>query len=64
MHNNEHYNTCLYLLLGLVTYLIHGLFNNYLDTDKTAFLFFASMALLVQLDLDFKSKIIVPDKHT
>lgn len=62
--NNEHYNTCLYLLLGLVTYLIHGLFNNYLDTDKTAFLFFASMALLVQLDLDFKSKIIVPDKHT
>lgn len=59
--NTEHYNTCLYLLLGLVTYLIHGLFNNYLDTDKTAFLLFASMALLVQLDLDFKSKIIVPN---
>ncbi len=59
--NTEHYNTCLYLLLGLVTYLIHGLFNNYLDTDKTAFLLFSSMALLVQLDLDYKSKIIVPN---
>ncbi|MBK9477507.1 MAG: O-antigen ligase family protein [Bacteroidetes bacterium] len=60
-NNTENYNTCLYLLLGLVTYLIHGLFNNYLDTDKTAFLLFSSMALLVQLDLDFKSKIIVPN---
>ena len=55
--NTEQYNTCLYLLLGFVTYLIHGLFNNYLDTDKTAFLLFASMSLLVQHDLDFRSKL-------
>ncbi|MBL0046720.1 MAG: O-antigen ligase family protein [Bacteroidetes bacterium] len=32
------------LLLGFFMYCIHGFFNNYLDTDKAAFLFYASLS--------------------
>lgn len=43
--------TALYLLLGLVTYLSHGFLNNYLDIDKTAALFWASLAGIAALDV-------------
>lgn len=41
----------LYLLLGLVTYYIHGIINNFLDMDKTTALFWAASALIVVLDI-------------
>ncbi len=37
-------------LLGLVTYLVHGTLNNFLDTDKVAVPFWAFVAILVVLD--------------
>lgn len=54
-------------LLGFVTYSIHGLFNNFLDTDKVAFLFWSSISILVTIDtcseqeenLDTKKKLII-----
>jgi O-antigen ligase len=39
------------LFLGLMTYFIHGVLNNYLDTDKASALFWGFLATLVALDL-------------
>lgn len=36
---------------GLFTYLFHSMFNNFLDTDKAAFLFYSSIGVIVALDL-------------
>ncbi|UTW63340.1 O-antigen ligase family protein [bacterium SCSIO 12741] len=38
-------------ILGQTTYLIHGVLNNFLDTDKASVPFWASAALVVSLDL-------------
>lgn len=43
--------TLLMVLLGLVTYLTHGLLNNYLDIDKTALLFWSFIAIIAAIDL-------------
>jgi O-antigen ligase len=37
--------------LGLMTYFIHGVLNNYLDTDKASAPFWGFMAMLVAIDL-------------
>ena len=39
------------LLLGLVTYYLHGLLNNFLDTDKASALFWAFTAAIVAIDV-------------
>ena len=39
------------LYLGLLTYFIHGVLNNYLDTDKASAPFWGFLAMLVMLDL-------------
>nr|MDQ3072503.1 hypothetical protein [Bacteroidota bacterium] len=36
---------------GLVTYFVHALFNNYLNVDKAAFLFWGALSLLATLDV-------------
>ena len=38
-------------LLGLITYVIHGFLNNYLDLDKTASLFWAFAGLITAMNL-------------
>ena len=35
------------LYLGLLTYFIHGVLNNYLDTDKASAPFWGFLAMLV-----------------
>ncbi len=42
------------LLLGLITYLAHGILNNFLDTDKASALFWGFIAVLVSLDIYYK----------
>lgn len=37
--------------VGLMTYFIHGLVNNYLDTDKASVPFWGFLAILVAIDL-------------
>lgn len=37
--------------LGLITYYIHGMLNNFLDTDKASIPFWGFIAILVALDL-------------
>jgi O-antigen ligase len=39
------------ILLGLITYYIHGLLNNFLDTDKASVPFWAFTAILVAFDI-------------
>ena len=39
------------LLLGLITYYLHGLLNNFLDTDKASALFWGFTAALVAIDI-------------
>ena len=40
--------------LGLVTYFLHGIFNNFLTTDKAAFLVWGGLAVLCVLDIKYK----------
>jgi O-antigen ligase len=42
------------LTLAIVTYLVHSLFNNFLDTDKVAFIFWSSVCMIVMIDLSRK----------
>jgi O-antigen ligase len=44
------------LLVGMVTYLVHGLFNNFLDTDKAAFLFWGAISMVVTLHVYEKER--------
>lgn len=38
-------------LLGLITYLIHGIMNNFLDTDKLSVPFWGFTAIIVAIDI-------------
>jgi putative inorganic carbon (hco3(-)) transporter len=42
------------LLLGFITYLIHGTLNNFLDTDKASALFWGFSAVFVSLNISLK----------
>ena len=39
------------ILMGLITYFVHGTLNNFLDTDKLSVPFWAFIAMLVSLDV-------------
>jgi len=41
------------VLLSLTSYYIHGVLNNFLDTDKASALFWGFTAILVALDLKY-----------
>jgi O-antigen ligase len=40
--------------IGLITYYVHGLMNNFLDTDKLSALFWAYTAIIVVFDIQTK----------
>ncbi len=39
------------ILLGLITYYVHGMLNNFLDTDKASVPFWGFIAILVTIDI-------------
>jgi hypothetical protein len=43
------------VFLGLMTYFVHGVLNNYLDTDKASALFWGYFAIMLALDLQSSS---------
>jgi len=45
---------CIGIFLGLMTYFVHGFFNNFLDTDKLSLPFWAFLAALVTMDLYYR----------
>jgi putative inorganic carbon (hco3(-)) transporter len=48
-------NFSLSIFLGLITYIIHGFLNNFLDQDKIAFPFWTFTAIIIATDLYYKS---------
>ena len=48
----------LYIILGLSTYFIHGVLNNFLDTDKASVPVWGFIAMLVALDVYHKKNTI------
>ena len=44
------------VLVGLVSYYLHGLLNNFLDTDKISVLFWGYTAMLVAMDVYHRGK--------
>ncbi len=49
--------------LSLLTYYIHGVFNNFLDTDKLSVPFWAFTAVIVALDVYSEKKSIIPENQ-
>ena len=47
----------LVILLGFITYVVHGGLNNFLDTDKASVPFWGFVAALVAIDLYHKNKV-------
>lgn len=41
-------------MIALITYMIHGFLNNFLDTDKASSLFWGFIAAIVSLDIYYK----------
>ena len=51
IENREMKALVMVLLLGLITYFVHGTLNNYLDTDKIATPFWGMIAALVAIEI-------------
>lgn len=49
----EHKMLVYSILLGLITFYTHGLFNTFSDYDKMAVLYWGSLAILVRMDLRY-----------
>tara|TARA_Y100000782_G_scaffold115256_1_gene156260 strand:+ start:3993 stop:5504 length:1512 start_codon:yes stop_codon:yes gene_type:complete len=49
--------TILAVLLGLVTFYFHGIFNAFSDQDKMAFLYYGSLGMLLLADINLKNQI-------
>jgi hypothetical protein len=50
------------LMLALLTYFIHGIMNNFLDTDKASVPVWGFMAAIVALDLYGSGKKVISEK--
>jgi len=48
-------------LLGLLTYVVHGMLNNYLDTDKASVPFWGFIALIVAIDIYHSKSLYEPE---
>jgi len=53
LKERKHKILLLSALLGLITYYIHGLLNNFLDTDKASAPFWGFTAIIVAFDIYF-----------
>ena len=51
LRNRDQRNLAMGVFLGLMTYFVHGVLNNYLDTDKASALFWGFFALLMVWNL-------------
>jgi O-antigen ligase len=55
---NSKYKIAIYgAMCGLITFYVHGLFNNFLDTEKMSILFYGSLAILVAIDFKITEEI-------
>lgn len=54
-NRHKHRNLLIGMYLGFITYLVHGIVNFFLDTDKSSVLFWGIIAAFVAYDLKRKS---------
>ncbi len=60
--NRDSANLILFLTISVITYYVHGIMNNFLDTDKLAVPFWAITSMIVALDVNSeKLKVITND---
>jgi hypothetical protein len=52
--DGEYKTILLSLILALVTYFVHGLLNNYLDTDKAAVPIWGAVATILALEVNLR----------
>lgn len=57
INDRELKNIVLVILLGFITYIVHGGLNNFLDTDKASVPFWGFVAMLVTIDIYHRKKI-------
>ena len=62
-HDREMRTLILALILSLATYFIHGILNNYLDTDKAAVPIWAFCAAFIALEQYNKTQLESEDKR-
>ena len=55
--SSNHKTLILGILLGIVTFYTHGLFNSFIDSSKIAILVYGGLGILVSLDTHLKKKI-------
>jgi O-antigen ligase len=53
----------LFLVLSLVTYYVHGVFNNFLETEKLAVPFWGLTAMIVALDVYYPKKELLKEEN-
>ncbi|MCX6297353.1 MAG: O-antigen ligase family protein, partial [Bacteroidetes bacterium] len=56
LKDKETKNLVLVMLLGFITYIVHGTLNNFLDTDKASVPFWGFVAMIVAIDLYHKNR--------
>jgi len=54
----------LVILLGFITYIVHGGLNNFLDTDKASVPFWGFVAMLVAIDIYHSKKLVTEEKES
>lgn len=54
--DNETKKLVLVILLGFITYVVHGALNNFLDTDKASVPFWGFIAMLIAIDVYHKNR--------
>ena len=57
LKDRNHRIIMLSVILGLITYYVHGILNNFLDTDKASAPFWGYTAIIVALDIYFNSPV-------
>ncbi len=53
----------LFLVLSLVTYYVHGVFNNFLETEKLAVPFWGLTAMITALDIYYPKKKLIKEEN-
>jgi putative inorganic carbon (hco3(-)) transporter len=57
LEHSDHKTILLSIVLGLSTYFIHGVLNNYLDTDKASVPIWGFASIIVAMDLYYPKKL-------
>ena len=57
LEEHDHRLILLAIILGLATYFVHGILNNYLDTDKASIPIWGFASIIVAMDLYYPKKL-------